>query len=518
MQRLDTDRVAYGALAAIVVVGAWAILAAGSGLTFFFDEWNLVVNRGGHSLDVFLRPHNEHASTVGVLIYKALFETAGLGHYGVYRLVGVLLMELLAGLVYVYARPRLGRWWALFPASALVMVGAAPEHVLQPFQMTFTLSLVGALVALLAFDRGRDRLASAGLVVSLFSSSVALGLFGAFVLELVLRRDRRRAVRVLAAPAVLYGAWWIGYSTASTPLSNLPHVLGFMEVEYVTAVRGLTTLTVMNAAAALLLLGVTVVAACGSTGLRPRFWFAVAAPLAYWLSTALLRYGESPPDTQRYIYPGVLMLALLVCELGAGRRLPAFSARVAVVAGALLVALLLDNAGQVDEKRGTQSPQFARILRPELGALELARGAVRDPGFAPDPLRAPDLTAANYLAALDRYPGSPGASPEEIAAADVDARAAADMVLFGAVAPTVEPADRACAATPETALDLTFASALLVTARRAPVTVTLRRFGDAPAVTLTVAARAAGRVALPAADAHPYRAQLSSAAPFAACA
>jgi hypothetical protein len=43
------------------------------GGTFQYDEWDFVLNRRGHGLDTFLRPHNDHLAAVPGFIFKTLF-------------------------------------------------------------------------------------------------------------------------------------------------------------------------------------------------------------------------------------------------------------------------------------------------------------------------------------------------------------------------------------------------------------------------------------------------------------
>jgi hypothetical protein len=549
-----SDRAALLVLAAGLLAGGVAVFLEGRGLTFFYDEWSYVVGRAGHSPSVFLRPHNEHPSIFPVAIYKTLFATAGLGHYWIYRCVHIALMELIAALVYAYGRPRIGRWWALFPALALAVVGAAPEYLLWPFELSFSLSIAGALGAVLAFDRSSRRadvVAAALWVVSLLSSGVGIALFAGFVVELALRGDRRERVWVVVAPALLYALWWVPYHAGHYPLSNVQHVPRFVEGEYTTGTGALTTLSDLNGPLAAVLVALVVVAACGVAGRRPRFWFVVGAPVIFWAATALVRYGISEPNVQRYAYVSAVLLALVVCELGAGRVRIAMNARAVAIAGLALAALVVNDIGLLHAApKGIAD--FSRVLRPELGALELARGHVA-PGFVPDAGRAPDIVAGRYFAARDRYPGgSPGDGADAIAHAAPDARAAADKVLFGALglgampvadlppAGLVRPVAavvgqgaatdagggclRFAPADPGASLTVTVPGGSLYVDNRtaaAAVTLSVRRFADAfTGPVATVAPRSAAVMAFPAAaaDAHPFVVSAASPKPFAVCA
>jgi hypothetical protein len=86
-------------------------------------------------------------------------------------------------------------------------------------------------------------------------------------------------------------------------------------------------------------------------------------------------------------------------------------------------------------------------VQAELGALELAGPGTRS-DFAPDPVRAPDITAGKYFAAVRDYGSSPASSPEEIARAGEAERQAADIVLLGAAGTSAAPGGRAAESIP----------------------------------------------------------------------
>lgn len=537
--------------AAIVLAGA-VILHFGRGTTFYYDEWNVVLTRLGHDPGVFLRSHNGHNSFLPLLLYKTLFETAGLEHYAVYRVVHLALMELVAVLAYLYARPRLGAWWALGPAVALTLVGHAPDYVLQTFQLTFSLSLVAGVAALLAFDRGTrwgDAAGSALLVASLFSSGLGVAFAVGAAVEVLLRPDRRRRLWVLAAPALLYGAWYLAWGWSDFEVANLIHAPRYAEEMYVAGVGALTSLTLGAAVVAVAFAALTVVALAGSGGARPRLWGLAAAAITFWVLTAGSRYGIAPPNTGRYQFPSAVLVALLACEvLGprvAGRRV---GRRGALLAGAALAALLVNDWGLLQANQGG-IPDASRHVRAELGALELVRGRVA-PEYRPDPGRAPDVTAGQYFGAIDRYKSSPADSPGKIARAAPGPRAAADRVLgealglgFARVA-AILPPDASTQATPFQAVGGTAsrdargcvrfrrdgpgaslrlvvpAGRVAVAAGPADVVGAAGRFGDDPRIPLgSVVRDSAGAVRLEgdAVPDAPWRVSLASDAPFTAC-
>jgi hypothetical protein len=104
--------------------------------------------------------------------------------------------------------------------------------------------------------------------------------------------------------------------------------------------------------------------------------------------------------------------------------------RLLVVLAVLVGAAAVANFGSL--RSGSQYLQeWSRYVRAELGALELAGPGTRS-DFAPDPVRAPDITAGRYFEAVRQY-GSPASTPGEIASAGEPERQAADSVLTQAL-------------------------------------------------------------------------------------
>src|SRR6186997_1258495 len=82
---LDRRALAWVALVAMMVVAGALFLYETRATATWFDEWEWVLGRRGDDVGTFLRPHNGHLSLVPIAIYRVLFATAGLEHYGPYR-------------------------------------------------------------------------------------------------------------------------------------------------------------------------------------------------------------------------------------------------------------------------------------------------------------------------------------------------------------------------------------------------------------------------------------------------
>ena len=178
-------------LAGLMVLASVAILVKGRGLTFFYDEWAWVMRRRDWNVGVFLEPHNEHLSLLPVTVFKLLFATVGLSHYGVYRVVGLLFHLTCVTLVFLLVRRRVGDWLGVALASLVLFLGMAWNDLLAPFQIGFLGSIAAGLAMLLVFERtGRrgDIAACVLLIVSLSSSGLGILFVVAAFVELLWAR------------------------------------------------------------------------------------------------------------------------------------------------------------------------------------------------------------------------------------------------------------------------------------------------------------------------------------------
>jgi len=210
-------------LAALLLLAGALILYAGRHLTFFYDEWNFILDRRGGSVDTYLGAHNGHPVLFAVIVYKLLFATVGLSHYTPYRVVTVALHLLCAALLYALVRRRLGPWLALAPTTLLLFMGTAYEDLLWPFQIGLLASVAGGLGALLCLER-RDRrgdvAAAALLLWSLTGSAVGVPFLVACAVTLIAQRGAWSRLWVVAAPAAIFALWYLGWGVSEQITSD----------------------------------------------------------------------------------------------------------------------------------------------------------------------------------------------------------------------------------------------------------------------------------------------------------
>jgi hypothetical protein len=440
--RLTNDPPAL-ALAGLLVVGFVVLMLAGRHLTFFYDEWDLILRRRGGSVGSYLDPHNGHIVLFEVLIYKALLATVGLRHYWPYQAINALLHLACVSLVFVLARRRTGGWTALALAALLLFMGSASQDLLWPFQIGWFDSVAGGLGALALLERPsarRDLGAMCLLITSLSGSAVGIAfLVAAFVLVLC-DAGRWRRLWLIVVPAVLFLIWYKVWGT-SQPITSAA-VLG--APQYVATASSATAAGLLGLDTATwgppVLIALIAVLVLGLQGRRaepfPRLALAAAiGALAFWLLISLSRATEGQPDSSRYLYIGAVFLLLLSAEarLGAGLRGPALGAVLVLVLGAIV-----GNLGQLRTNERSWRAVDTQV-RASLTAVQIAAPIV-PAGYQPDPTGAPQITAGPYLAA-ERSIGSPAYTSSQLEGAPASAQAEAEAVLAGAesIAPASIP-------------------------------------------------------------------------------
>ncbi len=225
-----TSRAGPGAWPLVIACAAAAVLllALTSGLTFFNDEWDVILNRPGWSPHSLLRPHNEHIYLGPVLIYKVLLATLGLRSQAPYEVVNILLVLCVAVLMFVYTRRRLGPWLALLAACVLLFLGSAQEDLVWPGGISFVGALAGGLGALVMLDR-RDA-ASRWWVAVLLVVSISFSTLGVMFalgagLELWLRDRKWASLKPALIPLLLYALWYLAYGHEASSAASLQNVL-----------------------------------------------------------------------------------------------------------------------------------------------------------------------------------------------------------------------------------------------------------------------------------------------------
>jgi hypothetical protein len=203
------------AVFALAVVAAVPLyLWRGRDQWFYLDEWDFLAGRSAASLHDLLRPHNEHWSTVPILVYRAMWHIFGLSTYTPYQLMTIGLHLVAACLLLVVMlRAGVWPWTATFAAALFVFLGTGHENIIWAFQIGFVASLVCGLGQLILADHDGpfDRRDAAGLVVGaigLMCSGVSVSMVAAVGIAVFIRRGWRMAALHVVPLAVVFLTWW----------------------------------------------------------------------------------------------------------------------------------------------------------------------------------------------------------------------------------------------------------------------------------------------------------------------
>lgn len=188
---------------AILSLGATSLnLWLGRDLTFALDECVFLAR----DLSAPFAPHNEHWSTIPLVVWKATEAAFGTAHYLPFLSVLMVAHVALAAGVYV----TLGRGvvaLALASVALLLLLGSGSDNLLWAFQVGFVVSIAAGVWALHLVERRRYALAALLLVVAVSSSGMGLPFVAAASVMGAIQRNRSAAW--LIVPTVVYLAWLI---------------------------------------------------------------------------------------------------------------------------------------------------------------------------------------------------------------------------------------------------------------------------------------------------------------------
>jgi hypothetical protein len=366
------------------------LLLLGRHLTFWQDEWAFIGFEPS-SLGAYLVPHNEHWSTVPLLIYRAILAVVGLHSYLPYLAVLVAIHVVAAGGAFVLLVRRLPPLAALLAVVPLLVIGSGYENVLWAFQIGFVSSVAAGTWGIVALEtNGRRWTAAAGtglLVVALASSGMGLFFVVAAAVRLLVDPRIRRRVVWLVAPLSVYVAWYLAYGR-----QGLSAHLAEPGAALVFAGRGLgyavARMTGFDLAGHAPFVGVTLaIALLGSVVLVVAVLIArrTLPPLALGGFVAVVTMygvlGVTRADLaadfatrSRYVYVAAFLLIPafgdLIGWLWAGRRVPP-----AVVVGLLALACLSIGANILDLIAGrNEFASHARLTRAYLEVISEREG------------------------------------------------------------------------------------------------------------------------------------------------
>jgi hypothetical protein len=456
-------------LAMAMAVSLGLIVAATNGQGFAIDELyyyaRVAIKDGGlfhydspFSPEYLLAPFNGHLALGGRFVYETVFATVG-AHYTVFVVVDALGICACAGLLFVFARRRIGDVAALAPALAILFFGVAREQFLWPLDFNTSVALASGLAAILCLQRETRRadvLACLLLATSAAMIEVGLAFIAGAALLIALGPSRWRRAWIVAAPVALYAIWWIWsakFGQGETELSNITAAPKTFFESIAVALGALTGTNpvhpesfgteVTTLGRVLAVLGLIALAVRLAVGELPRtIWVWLLTAATYW---ALLAIADRPPQSTRYLLVSAVLVLLVAADC--------FRRPLSNRAGAVLVVLaLLPLPANVNALFTGKDQNVLRTdvpkSRAEFAMLELAGERV-DPGYvvSADP-RVAEAGGSLYLgiplgAYLDaaKENGSIAYTLKELREQPEEIREVADAALVGAEGIELESSD-----------------------------------------------------------------------------
>ena len=436
----DQERAAEPAARAALAVHLATLAAAFAALMyvsrniwFYADDWEFLARRrNGTTIGVWV-PHNEHWSTVPILVYRALYDLVGLRSYRPYMAVLLVVHLLLAHLLWRWMRRSgAGPWIATALAAMFLVLGAGWECLLFPFAMNFSGALLFGFAALLLADHDgrfgpRDVAAWAAAAVALMWSGVAVSMVAIMGIAVLLRRGVLTAVATVSVPAAVYLAWFaaVGHHNANTTPASRAQLLEVPTFVWVGLTRGMEGITGLPGAGPVLALALMVLLLRERDAARHRAAVAVAAALGTLAFLALtgvgrIALGIDAAAAPRYAYTiGALLLvgtAIVLTRVGRS------SAAITAVVLAAVAAFTVQGAGQLVT---AARARVAMIAPPEHQILAAARMVetgeplIAGPAALPEPRYSFDmpLDALRQLVSEGAFGTVPEQPPESRLAA-----------------------------------------------------------------------------------------------------
>jgi len=406
---------------ASLVLAFGALLYIGRRQWFFYDEWEFLATRGlgGQSLRLFA-PHNEHWSTIPILVFRGLYAVVGLRSYLPYLAVLLLLHVTIAYVVWrLMLRAGAGGWVATALAAIFLFLGGGYENIIWAFQIGFLISTLCGLVMLILADHGdrrfgrRDAAVWAVGVAGLMSSGVGVTMVGIAGVTALLRRGWRAALATVSVPALVYFGWLAleghrGLSGTHLSASLLVDIPAYVWNGLTGAADLPSRLSILGAAAVVAVLAWCLLHHRAAAHQAPAFAGAIGAVL-FFVVTGLgrVQLGASQASSPRYVYVATALLLPIVAVMLSAVARRGLITQLGV--GVLILLVLAHNAAQLTRQArdwaSTKQQEEQQILA---GSQLLASGA-RVIGEHPDPMWAPDLTTTD-LATMVRERALPTAS------------------------------------------------------------------------------------------------------------
>lgn len=400
-------RLAPSAVSALAILGSFVgYFIANGRLWFFGDDWSFIMSRSlrHNTVHNLFAPHNEHWSTVPIVIYRTIYAVFGLHHYRIFVLPVLFAHVGICVLIWVLMRRAGASPWATTGGVVLAAVcGGGAENLEWDFQIGFVGSVFFGLLAILLIDTERlSRMRIAWiwvvLVLGLMCSGIGVPMVVAAAVFAALRQTWRSGLITLSVPAVVFVLWYLAYGHTGTAADKVTVSERLKTPSYVW--QGLTNTwqvnTAIPSAGALILAAICLpVLVAGARDRLGRLAIALlAGEAALFILTGWtrVRFGTSQATASRYVYISTMLtvvaavwtvraLTQLARERAPGRRPVPIIATTVLVTALTVVAMGAQAHQDLITRQGLTRTTEDRIL----GAAALIRQGVPIVNCCPEP-------------------------------------------------------------------------------------------------------------------------------------
>jgi hypothetical protein len=466
-------RVALGAL----LLSAWValmVLATNTHQWFFADEWEFIARRARpaglvDAIRMYLRPHNEHWSTLPLLVYRAIFGVVGLKAYWPYLIVHLAAHVGLALLLARRLRADRARVpLVLLTTAIFLFLGAGAENILWAFQTAWIAAVAFCLIGLELVDRAAlrgalDKRAVCLIwlvgVAALMCAGTGVSSVVAVCLSVLLRFGWRKALVVGSVPGIVMAAWLLsfGRDNSSDPISwgySPYRVGGYAWRALVGMIDRTTGFGGLGAIVAVALIVGSLHHFASFVSDHASALSLAVAGVFFSIVVALGRIPFDDPEASRYSYVlfvfFVPLLAVLL-ERVLVRRVLVWQA----AATGFGLFFLANSIGVLSDSARIEGIRELQLKRTVVAAFAVANSPLVAPQAVPD-VRAPDLTMGRIRNLITQGILVPGKTDKDLVA-KVSAIASVDItpmprvpldaeaIVFGSTGRlNVAPAESGC--------------------------------------------------------------------------
>jgi hypothetical protein len=286
---------------------------------FYLDEWDFLGFRGIRlGNNGIFDPHNEHWTTIPIVIWRGLFNLVGVRHYWIYAIPMVVAHLAVVHLLWrLMLRHGVDPWTATLLVAAFAVLGVGEENLTRAFQLTFVGSVAFGLLAIESVERKRQRLPAIWGICAIMCSNIGVPMVLGCALVAVVRRRFAAAAWAALPPAVVFLIWYAltghngTYTSTDIASLSIGGIASYVWTGFTTSMGGLFDSSPH--------LGAVIVSVLAGAAVArrnvPAALVCTAVVLYIFVGFGRLQYGVSQATASRYSYIAVALCLPLIGQL-----------------------------------------------------------------------------------------------------------------------------------------------------------------------------------------------------------